>query len=314
MLGQTDFGDVKVPESFPEFLDFLEQWVDYLKDNPDCSISVLGTYLGDESDYNEQSYTGFLVDWLLDNYIMQREYAGQELDFEDEELISLLNRCAQIGAELYDYDPATKATGSIVNSGTAVAFLNDENKRFMSLRLNDSQPKLISVYLSMYAVNAKTENPELCIELMESLLQNNLAQNSAYLYQNAEPVLDTEYDANVAQQQAFVQETENQLSRDDLTEDERDKLEYNLERQQAILNELLENENKKYKVSPSALETYRIYTDYLYVSVPSFFSTGDDAVNFRQLKSRFVGGQLTAEQLTQELTRVAKMIKAEEGE
>ncbi len=314
VLGQTDFGDVKVPESFPEFLDFLEQWVDYLKDNPDCSISVLGTYLGDESDYNEQSYTGFLVDWLLDNYIMQREYVGKELDFEDEELISLLNRCAQIGAELYDYDPATKATGSIVNSGTAVAFLNDENKCFMSLRLNDSQPKLISVYLSMYAVNAKTENPELCIELMESLLQNNLAQNSAYLYQNAEPVLDPDYDANVTQQQAFVQETENQLSREDLTEDERDKLEYNLEHQQKILNDLLENENKKYKVSPSALETYRTYTDYLYVPVPGIFSKSDDAVNFRQLKSRFVGGQLTAEQLTQELTCVAKMITAEEGE
>ncbi len=313
-LERTDFGSVKVPESFPEFLDFLDQWVDYLKDNPDCSISVLGTYMGDASEYNAQSYTGFLVDWLLENYIMQKEYAGEELDFENEELITLLKRCAQIGKELYDYDPATEATGSIVNSGTAVAFLKDENKHFLSLRLNDDQPKLISVYLSLYAVNAKTENPKLCIELMESLLQNNLAQNSAYLYQNAEPVPDPDYDANVAQQQDFIQESENQLRRDDLTDDERDKLEYGLERQQAILKDLLENENRKYIVSPSALKTYRSYGDYLYVTKPGTFSNSKDAKNFRQLKARFVGGQMTAEQLTQELTRVAKMIEAEQGE
>ncbi len=313
-LEKTDFGEAKVPESFPEFLDFLEQWVDYLKDNPECSISVLGTYLGDESEYNAQSYTGFLVDWLLENYIMQKEYAGEELDFEDEELVALLNRCAQVGAELYDYDPATKATGSIVNSGTAVAFLNDENKHFLSLRLNNAQPKLISVYMSLYAVNAKTENPELCIELMESILQNNLAQNSAYLYQNAEPVPDPDYDASVAQQREFIQESENRLSRDDLTDDERDKLEYGLERQQAVLKDMLENENRKYIVSPSALATYRSYGDYLYVTKPGTFSNREDAKNFRQLKARFVGGQLTAEQLTQELTRIAKMIEAEQGE
>ncbi len=314
VLEQTDFGEVKVPESFPEFLDFLEQWVDYLKENRDCSISVLGTYLGDKSEYNEQSYTSFLVDWLLNNYIMQKEYAGEELDFENEELVTLLNRCAQVGADLYDHDPATEATGSIVNAGTAVAFLNDESKHFLSLRLNSEQPKLISVYLTLQAVNAKTEYPELCIELMESLLQNNLAQNSAYLYQSAEPVPDPDYDAKVAQQQSFVQESENQLSRDDLSEDERDKYEYNLERQQIVLKSLLENENKKYIVSPLMLATYRTYTDYLYVPMPGTFTKGEDAKNFRQLKARFVGGQMTAEQLTQELTRIARMIEAEQGE
>ena len=118
----------------------------------------------------------------------------------------------------------------------------------------------------------------------------------------------------MAQQREFIQESENQLSRDDLTDDERDKLEYGLERQQAVLKDMLENENRKYIVSPSALATYRSYGDYLFVTKPGTFSNSEDAKNFLQLKARFVGGQLTAEQLTQELTRVAKMIEAEQGE
>ena len=313
VLEQTDFGEVNVPSTFPEFLDFLDRWIEYLKGNPEGDVALIGMAgWGDASFYNEQSYTNFLVEQLLDNYIMQKEYAGEELNFEDSELVALLNRCAQIGAELYDYDPAVNCSKAIL-SQVVYAGVGSEYQ-FMSLRLNDTQPKLMTVYLSLYAVNAKTENPELCIELMESILQNNLAQNSAYLYQSAEPVLDPDYDASVAQQQDFIQESENQLSRDDLNDDERDKLEYGLECQQAILKDLLENENSKYIVSPSALANYRSYGDYLYVTKPGTFSNSEDAKNFRQLKSRFVGGQLTAEQLTQELTRVAKMITAEEGE
>ena len=313
VLEQTDFGAFNVPSTFPEFLDFLERWIEYLKGNPEGDVALIGMAgWGDASFYNEQSYTTFLVEQLLDNYIMQKEYAGEELNFEDSELVNLLKRCAQIGTELYDYDPAVNCSKAIL-SQVAYAGVGPEYQ-FMSLRLNDAQPKLMTVYLSLYAVNAKTENPELCIELMESLLQNNLAQNSAYLYQNADPVPDPDYDASVAQQREFIQESENQLSRDDLTDDERDKLEYGLERQQAVLKDMLENENRKYIVSPSALATYRSYGEYLYVTKPGTFSNREDAKNFRQLKARFVGGQLTAEQLTQELTRVAKMIEAEQGE
>ncbi|MDO4838323.1 MAG: hypothetical protein Q4B32_07985 [Clostridia bacterium] len=313
VLEQTDFDKVHVPSTFPEFLDFLDQWIEYLKGNPEGDVALIGMAgWGDASFYNEQSYTNFLVEQLLDNYIMQKEYAGEELNFEDSELVELLKRCARIGAELYDYDPAVNCSKAILRK-VVYAGVGSEYQ-FMSLRLNDTQPKLMTIYLSLYAVNAKTQNSELCIELMESILQNNLAQDSAYLYQNAEPVLDPDYDANVARQKGFIQESENQLRRDDLTDDERDKLEYGLERQKAGLQEMLENEEKKYKVSPSALATYRSYGDYLYVTKPGTFSNSEDAKNFYQLKARFVGGQLTAEQLTQELTRVAKMIEAEQGE
>ncbi len=312
VLEQTDFGTFDVPSTFPAFLDFLDQWVDYLKGNPEGDVALIGMAgWGDASFYNAQSYTTFLVEQLLDNYIMQKEYAGEKLNFEDSELVNLLNRCIKIGAELYDYDPAVQCSKAILRK-VVYAGVGSEYQ-FMSLRLNDNQPNLISVYLSLYAVNAKTENPELCIELMESLLQNNEPTSSAYLYQSAEPVLDPDYDANVARQQGFVQESEKQLSRDDLTDDERDQLEYGLERQKAGLQEMLENEEEKYKVSPTSLATYRSYGSYLYVTKPGTFSNSEDAKNFHQLKARFVGGQMTAEQLTQELTRVARMIEAEQG-
>lgn len=100
------FTDADVPTSFPEFLDFLSSWVDRIEDDPEPDISINNRWV--ESLYNENSYTSWLTQILMENYIMQVQYAGQLLRFDNDELITLLNRVKEIGAAIYRSEPATK--------------------------------------------------------------------------------------------------------------------------------------------------------------------------------------------------------------
>lgn len=312
ILAQSGIGEVEIPTTFPEFLDFLELWIAHLKENPGCEVALLGAaYWGDASWYHSDSYTGFLVDELLQNYIMQMEYAGESVTFDEETLIPLLERCYQIGQELYLYDPGVQAHESILSMSGATVVREGED--FLSLRLNATQPKLISAYMTVYAVNAETQNPEMCIELMEALCLNNWPTYNTYFYQDTEPLLDPQYDSNVARMQELIQDTQRQLNSGILDAAYRAELEFRLERQQANLQKLLENEDKKYLVTSADLEHFRSYADCIFVQMPGIFHANDteNAQAYKQLKTRFSTGQMSAKELVKELNRMAWMIEME---
>lgn len=311
MLAKTGIEYVQIPSTFPEFLDFLELWILYLKDNPDCDVALLGmAHWGDASFYDADSYTTFLVDLLFENYMMQMEYAGKALAFNEEELLPLLNRCYQIGHELYLYDPGVQTKYSILQVVTNIALSDYE---YLSLRLNSNQPKLMQVFVNLYAANSETQNPELCIELMEALCLNNSPMYNTYMFQDAEPLLDPQYYSRVARMQELIQDTQHELNQDSLDASYRAELEYRLERQENNLQNLMENESEKYLVTLEELDWFRSHVDFLFVQMPGAFSANDvkNANAFKQLKMRYVMGQITAKELISELNRMAWMIEME---
>lgn len=312
-LAQSGIGDVEIPTTFPEFLDFLELWIEHLKKNPDCEVALLGSgYWGDPTYYYPDSYTGFLVDELLQNYIMQMEFTGESVTFDEGELIPLLERCYQIGQELYLYDPGVQVNNSILSMSGATVVRDGEE--FLSLRLNNSQPNLIPSYMDVYVINAETQNPEVCIELMEALCVNNQSHYTAYFYQDSEPLLDPQYDSRVENLQGLIQDTQRQLESGNIDATYRAELEYRLERQQANLQKLLENEDEKYLVTAAALNQFRSYADCIFVQMPGLFNANDveTAQAFKQLKKRFCTGQMSATELVKELNRMAWMIEMEQ--
>lgn len=311
MMERSGIGEIEIPSTFPEFLDFLEQWLSYLEENPDCDVALLGmSHWGDESFYNADSYTTFLVEQLLENYMMQKAYAGEVLVFEEAELIPLLERCYQIGQELYTHDSGVKATCSLLQN---IAGITIDGYDFLSLRLDASQPKLMQIYVNLYAVNAGTENPELCIELMEALCANNWPMYNTYLYQDSEPLPDPQYDNRVSQMQQQIEDTQRALSSDTLDDSFQFELEERLQRQQNNFQKLLANENAKYLVTPDQLEWFQARVDCMLVQMPGVFNANyvENANTFKQLKARFVTGQISARKLVTELNRIAWMIETE---
>lgn len=312
ILGQTGIEHVETPSSFPEFLDFIEQWISYKRANPGCNVALLGmSYWGDASFYNESSYTSFLVDQLMQNYIMQKEYQGVSIQFDKDELLPLLNRCYQLGQELFQCDAGIQSAFSIVQIGFPNSFPDDAD--YLSLRLDNAQPHLISTSMQLYAVNAETANPDLCIALMEQLCLNNWPQYNTLFYQNTEPLRDPKYDSEVARIQQLIQDTQDQLDSDNLDSVYRAELEYRLGRQQTILNGYLENEEKQYLITATALDNFRKHINFLFVHTPSLFHANDTerANVFRQSKSRFAAGQMSADAFLNELNNVAWMIETE---
>lgn len=308
LTADAGMGEVAIPDSFPAFLDFVEAWNVHLQDDPG-DIALMGMSFWDESDFNRVGgYTYYLVEHLLRNHILQKSYAGQPLRFNEPEVVELLKRCYQVGHELDENDPSYTTNKSILDYGT---FIDNDASRFLPLRLNEDQPKLMNVSLDLAAVNARTENPELCIELLEDVVQGRLS--SPYLFANAGPVLNAKYDQDNVEWQALIQETQTLLADPDLDAADRYELEERLEIQQQNYQEFLTNDEFKYSVSPGKLAIYRSYVDYFYVPMPDIFTAEEveQAKIFKQLKARFVAGQITAEELAAELDRIAQMIERE---
>lgn len=311
MIARSGLGEIEIPSTFPEFLDFLDQWIAYLMENPDCDVALLGmSYWGDESFYKPSSYTAFLVEQLLENTIMQNAYAGEPLTFDETELVPLLERCYQIGQDLYTYDAGVQTSYFLLQSVMSTSL---DGYDFLSLRLNRSQPKLIQIYVNLYAANAGTDEPELCIELMEALCVNNWPMYNAYFYQDSEPLPDPQYDSRVADMQQQIADTQLALSSDTLDASDQFELEERLQRQQNNFQKLLENENAKYLVTPDQLEWFRSCMDCMFVQMPGIFNANyvENTNTFKQLQSRFVAGQISAQKLVTELNRIAWMIEME---
>lgn len=317
-LAEAGMGGVEIPDTFPEFLDFVEAWNARLEDDPG-DIALCAMVFWDESDFNRVGgYTYYLVDFLLENHILQKSFAGEPLRFNEPEVVELLKRCYQLGHELDLNDPAYNANKSILGQG-AGGFMARDGSAFLCLRLNEDQPKLIEVYLDMVAANARTAHPELCIEMLEDMAgDNNLTSELeiemwTFLYQNAGLMPSKRHDENVATSQRFLDWVKNALANENLSAADRYELEEELKRREEDLQEAIASEDGKWVVTQEQLDIYRSYTDYLYVPMPGVFngSGAEQAKTFEQLKSRFVAGQMTAEELVNELDRVAEMIERE---
>ncbi len=318
MLAEADMGDMEIPDTFPEFLDFVEVWNAHLEDDPG-DIALCAMVFWDESDFNRVGgYTYYLVEYLLENHILQKSFAGEPLRFNEPAVVEMLKRCYQVGHELDLNDPAYNTNKSILGQGSG-RFMAKDGSSFLCLRLNEDQPKLIEASLDLVAVNARTEHPELCIEMLEDVVQNNdltdelLQKKRAFLYQNVDLVPSGRHDRNVATCQRFLDEVKKALTNENLSATDRYELEEELKWREEDLQEAIASEDDKWVVTQEQLDIYRSYTDYLYVPMPGVFNANgaEQAKVFEQLKARFVAGQMTAEELVAELDRIAQMIEME---
>lgn len=324
-VAESGIGDVPVPTSFPEFLDFVEKWVDYIQEEP-TDVILCGLGFWDEQIYERlNGYIGRLTDMLLDNHILQKSYAGEPLRFNEPELLALLKRCYELGEQLNEYDQAIvnpDCYKSILDNATSPFFNNADNE-FLSLRLNENQPNLVNCALMLTAVNARTENPELCLEIMEGLarqteltdkLNNQEFQvQRALLFKGVEPLPNPRYEDDIATWDRMIQETKDALADPDLDAIDRPELEEQLEMQQTNRQRDIDDPDNKYIVPPAQLDRYHSYVDYIFVPMPSIFNyTNKEQFGlFEQLKSRFSAGQMSAEELVSELDRIAQMIERE---
>ena len=295
-----------VPLSFTELLDFLETWIERIQMKSEDDICVANTF--DEALYDENSYIRYLVEMLLPNYIMQRDYAGELLRFDTPEFRDLLTRCTQIGKDLYAYEPEQKPDMQLFMNWHGM----DDFKLIIPLRMTTEQPILVKANLNMYFVNMASANKELAIELIKSYLANESSENMAYIYADALPVENPEYESTMVFWQGKVDETKRLLADEKALEPaDRPDMEANLARFENALKEESQPENR-YLISEDELASYRANGDILFFQAPSIFDpNSENGENVQKLCAQYISGALPLDDFVRRLDQLAKQIERE---
>jgi len=265
-----------IPDTLDELFDCAELFCDKLEDKEfEEKISLLSSW--DATVYTESSYGEVFTGWIVENYIMQLKYAELEMNFDPDVLVPLLNRGRELGKRLYELESHTVTDESkelgLLDDRSSSAWAGTAYDPIVFMRITDDEPKLISAQLSIWSAFAQTEYPELCVELLEDILKMNSEKDCAFLFTDAEPVVNPNYESDLAEQRAFVEQTQKKLENPDLDWAERQDLEENLAKQQRVLDILLTSDDEKYVLSPDKLKMYQeTIGNYLYFEEPNFFS------------------------------------------
>ncbi len=322
-----------VPQSFPELLDFLDQWVIRMETEPE-SIDVYGMF--DETIYTKNSYARWLIQLLLEEYIYQRQFAGLPVRFDDPALPALLEHARQTGQAIARIEPVKTETKNPGLLNYEFLFPMEELADWgIFLRMNDEQPKLLTGLLDMTAVNAGTKQPELAVSLVENIITHEtfVAADMAKFYRDAEPVENRNYEKNRQYVLDLISVVKNAMEHPEKPLEEcivlgdeyletyqywysymRDKPD--MDRVEEVLarwEEEIRSEEGRWSFSPEALAAYKEFAPSLFFPASTAFSTGatDAGSSFRTLQERFADGQMDVDQFVREIDRIAEMVELE---
>ncbi len=296
-----------VPQSFPEFLDFLEQWCNRIEDAPEPMIRILG---GWESNYTESSYVAWLAKLLINEAIMQMQYAGESLHFDSPELLALLDRCDTVGRRIYQLESPNGELSLFDESSRGIWPTNYANVVF--LRPNSTQPKLIKSVVNMWAICSYTDHPELCLELLENVVAgpgDPYSLSDMFLYRDAQARINPNYESDLARWTDELNAVIALLQKPDLDGEGKSSLEEQRIRYEGALDR---TEQNKWLMTPEQLADYQAVADKLYFPFPSIFDESNSQGTMENLYNQFSNHRLTAEQLLKELNRTAQMIRLED--
>lgn len=302
-----------IPDTLPELFDWIDAWCDRIEMIPEPEVNVWNAW--DATVYNEASYTQLFTRWVTDAYVLQLQYAHADLFFDPSILVPLLSRASSLGERLYrleSHSVESTSLGKSLFESISMPVFPEVTDQVLFMRMDESQPKLMMAQLSMYAINADSSNEDLCISLLESMAEHMPLADSAFLFQDAEPVLDPNYESSYARFVDLVNQTEAKLAATDLLPDVRAELEQRLTNYRTTVNKYERGEISRYLIPESQLSTYKEHADLLYFSFPSVFSAGTpDYATMLRLEGQYANHVISAESFVNELNRIAMMIQYE---
>ena len=332
-----------VPQTFGEYLDFIDAWLDRRENDSNLTLNVFAQF--QPFTYDIHSYPRWLVDALLDSYIGQTLYAGKTLRFDDPDLIPLLEKARAVGERIFIYEPTKTDDNS--NYGLFGGALEELEYSQLAewqvdLRIHEDQPTILQFWLNVAGVYAGVENPALAIAAVEDYVQEALHEavydrrraHVELLFTDGQPVRNAVYERVQRLSQNYIDMCEHKLIGDetpyteyiDMTE--LDTYWGNISRfaeelktmtEQDIRDRIIEKQEEmaqyqrdhEYVLSPENLTAWKQYAQHLYFPGPNVFTTDEGYENFKSLKSQFVDGLIDARQLVSELDRIAWMMEME---
>lgn len=166
----------EMPRSFTGLLDFLEQWAERCATDPVKNVCVTNEF--NEETYRAESYTVYLAELLLKQYIQQCAAQDIACRFHTPEMVALLERIAQLGPKLYQVDDST---------GQFCFINNSSEPRYMAAlipgRLTENDPVFIPAQVEMLCISASSKHQDAAVAFAEMYM--NLIRNREFDLNNA---------------------------------------------------------------------------------------------------------------------------------
>lgn len=308
----TGSAEADMPTSFEGMLNWIAWWVDKAEAEDIRDVNVFDI---DAFQYDKTNYPYSLTDKALTNHILQQQYAGGALSFNDPKLREILIRCKELGDRLAQQEVPIGEDDPFVHhvvfEGGGGGFLPKDMKVIPS-RLTDDQPKLLDGNISIAAIPSTSQHKELAAALLCSIAAGEEAfptGRNVFLFADLPAPLDPQYEAKKARIEENIADLEKAIAKAQKKGKATDTLEQDLEREQRSLNEL-----SSYLVSPEMLEAYHAMADGLYFAPPSvFWGRSEDVGAFESLKKQYASGSITVDELLSRLDQMARMMEAEQG-
>ncbi len=297
-----------VPHTFPQLLDFLSAWCDRIESDPEERIAAFGGW--DSASYNSSAQTTLLAEMLINQITTQEQFANEPLQFNSEEAIGLLERCSEIGIRLYELE--SLSYNSTLFEYVAYGMWPKDADDIVFLSLHESDPRIITANLTMWAVVSNSAHIETSVELLEKAavgMTNPIAFSDLLLYMDAEPRMKPDYEANLeywTQQRDMAAE---KLQSEDLDPDTRLYLEDKLVTYERNITRV---EAEKWKMTAEELAEYREIAQYLYFPPINVFAQAAEGYDqLWRLINKFGSNGMSAREMLNELDSIANMMRME---
>ena len=303
----------EIPDTFPKFLDFLEDWCRHLEERELRTCHLKSSW--DYTIYNQFTYSTFLTELLLKQHMLQTFHAGESLSFNQPELVNLLNRCLKIGKRLYeDEDPIGEfddgsVHSSLIKQSWPVKFPANPSL-ILYLPLNDQQPKLIEADMGMAAIPSSSAMKAEALQYFTYVAREPWGKDSffkAYLYKTAEPIPDPNYESSRSVLLEQIAQAQKSLDAGERADEFGYSLEQKIDSNRRLLEQL-----SPYLISPETLAAYKSLTDRLVFPKPTiFWEDKENRSTYRDYIAQFAAEQMSAEELLSRLDQLARMMELE---
>lgn len=145
------FTEADVPTSFSSFLDFLDAWILRCEADPVANVCITNTF--DEGQFGAGSYTLWLMEMLVRNFIRQCELQGLPIRFDTDEWRALAERIRVTGAGLYRADKPFQSDLPLFEEYS----LSSQLPYYVPTRLYDHDPICIPVRVSVMCIPSASD-------------------------------------------------------------------------------------------------------------------------------------------------------------
>lgn len=304
------------PTTFEEFFAGLADWEEnYAEANPEyCYINL---YSGKEQ----------LFSMLLQQYVAQYDTGEAPLKLSDPKFLNAIKQVEAMELPTYDWSTMTQEEMDAANElfnrkwlfetysynmlGRIYYQDDDVIKNIAPMTFAEGEDPAMLVDMSVYIVNPNSPNVDIAMQYLAYCAQNMQSEIDYMIHPDrSEPVRDPYYDRNIKEMKKYLAELEEQLEKAE--EVEKVDIQAQIDSYKEWIEEYSQNE---WSISAESIANYRELADKMVLGEKStILSYGDEAGAMSQLQeilTRYFGGQLSAEQMTQEMDKKLQMIYME---